>query len=159
MATRTLPASVLRRVLNLWPPFLFAGIHVTHLDAAFRSARVELRMRPWNRNYVGTHFGGSLFAMTDPFWMLLAMHRLGGDYIVWDKAATIDFERPGRGVVSAEFHLDEAVLDELRSAADGGGKVLRWFETPVRAASGETVALVRKQLYVRKKRARGPADA
>ena len=149
---RTFPAHVLRRVLNLWPPFLFTGIHVAALGDDFRSARVELRMRPWNRNYVGTHFGGSLFAMTDPFWMLLVMHCIGDDYIVWDKAATIDFETPGRGLVSAEFHLEDAVLDELRAAAAGGDKVLRWFETPVRDAAGDTVALVRKQLYVRRKR-------
>ena len=149
---RTFSARALRLGLNLWPPFLFTGIHVSHLDAEYRSARVELRMRPWNRNYVGTHFGGSLFAMTDPFWMLLVMHRIGSGYIVWDKAATIEFEKPGRGVVSAEFRLDDAVLDELRAAAAGGDKVLRWFETPVRDASGDTVALVRKQLYLRRKR-------
>ena len=145
-------ARTLRRVLNLWPPFLFTGIRVAHLAEDFGSARVELRMRPWNRNYVGTHFGGSLFAMTDPFWMLMVIHRIGDGYIVWDKAATIDFEKPGRGPVSATFRLDEAVLEELRTAAADGSKVLRWFETPVVDAAGDTVALVRKQLYVRKKR-------
>ena len=149
---RTVSARLMRRVLNLWPPFLFTGIHVAALADDFSGARVELRMRPWNRNYVGTHFGGSLFAMTDPFWMLLVMHRIGDGYIVWDKAATIDFEKPGRGPVSAEFLLEERVLEELRSAAAGGDKVLRWFETPVRDAAGDTVALVRKQLYVRRKR-------
>ena len=149
---RTLSARALRRVLNLWPPFLFTGIRVARLDDDFGAARVELRMRPWNRNYVGTHFGGSLFAMTDPFWMLLVMHRIGDGYVVWDKAAAIEFEKPGRGLVSAEFRLEEAVLEELRAAAAGGDKVLRWFETPVRDAAGEVVALVRKQLYVRRKR-------
>ena len=149
---RMVSARTMRRVLNLWPPFLFTGIHVARLADDYTSARVELRMRPWNRNYVGTHFGGSLFAMTDPFWMLLVMHRIGDGYIVWDKAATIDFEKPGRGMVSAEFRLDDAMLDELRAAAAGGDKVLRWFETPVRDAAGDTVALVRKQLYVRRKR-------
>lgn len=149
---RTFPARVLRLGLNLWPPFLVTGIHVVHIGEDFRSARVELRMRPWNRNYVGTHFGGSLFAMTDPFWMLLVMHAIGDGYIVWDKAAQIEFEKPGRGTVSAEFLLEDAVLEELRAAAAGGGKVLRWFETPVRDASGDVVATVRKQLYLRRKR-------
>ena len=143
---------MLRHGLNLWPPFLFAGIRVAAIGDDFRSARVELRMRPWNRNYVGTHFGGSLFAMTDPFWMLMVLHALGDGYIVWDKAATIDFEKPGRGTVHAEFALDEATLDELRAAAAGGDKVLRWFDAPVRDAAGDVVAMVRKQLYVRRKR-------
>jgi len=147
-----LKASTLRRILNLWPPFLFSGIRVTQVDADWRHARVELRMRPWNRNYVGTHFGGSLFAMTDPFWMIMVKERLGRDYMVWDKAAEIEFVKPGRGTVHAEFRLDEAVLDELRAATADGGKTLRWFGVDVIDGTGETVARIRKQVYVRRKR-------
>jgi acyl-coenzyme A thioesterase PaaI-like protein len=148
---RQLSAANLRRLLNLWPPFLFAGIRVTALGDDFRQARVELRMRPWNRNYVGTHFGGSLFAMTDPFWMLLVMHALGRDYIVWDQAAEIVFLKPGRSTVRASFDLDQDVLDQLRRATADGGKVLHWFETEVLDQAGDPVVRVRKQLYVRRK--------
>ena len=144
-------ANTFRHLLNLWPPFLFSGIHVTAIAGDFRHARVELRMRPWNRNYVGTHFGGSLFAMTDPFWMLLAMRSLGRDYIVWDKAGAIDFVKPGRGTVYAHFDLDDATLDELRASTGDGDKTLRWFETDVIDAAGDVVARMRKQLYVRRK--------
>ena len=144
-------ASLFRHGINLWPPFLFAGIHVTELTPDYRHARVELRMRPWNRNYVGTHFGGSLFAMTDPFWMLLTLHALGRDYYVWDKAAQIEFVKPGRGIVAADFRLDEARLDEIRQAAAGGEKYLPWFENEVVDRQGDVVARVRKQLYVRLK--------
>ncbi|WP_082538744.1 DUF4442 domain-containing protein [Lysobacter sp. Root494] len=147
-------AGTLRRILNLWPPFLCNGIRVTDIASDWRSARVELRSRPWNRNYVGVHFGGSLFAMTDPFWMLLTLHALGSDYIVWDQAGTIEFLTPGRGTVHAGFRLDDTILDELREATAGGAKHLRWFETDVVDASGEVVARVRKQLYVRRKRSR-----
>ncbi len=152
------PAS-LRWIFNLWPPFLAAGIRVTRLSPDWREARVELRMRPWNRNYVGTHFGGSLFAMTDPFWMILVKERLGRDYIVWDKAAQIEFVKPGKGTVAAEFRLDDAVLDDLRARAAGGGKVLHWFDTDIVDAAGEVVARVRKQVYVRRKRDRAAGDA
>ncbi|WP_058836413.1 DUF4442 domain-containing protein [Luteimonas abyssi] len=145
---------VFRSLLNLWPPFLFTGIHVTRLDRDWRTARVELRMRPWNRNYVGTHFGGSLFAMTDPFWMLLVMRALGRDYYVWDRAGNIEFINPGRGVVHAEFHLDDATLDTIRSATASGEKHLHWFDTEILDAAGEPVARVRKQVYVRRKRDR-----
>lgn len=144
----------LRRVLNLWPPFLFTGIHVVDISDDWRHARVELRLRPWNRNYVGSHFGGSLFAMTDPFWMLMALHALGRDYIVWDKAGAIEFVRPGRGTVAAEFQLHDSVLDEIRAATADGGKDLRWFDVDVKDTHGEIVANVRKQLYVRRKRGR-----
>jgi len=151
--------SLFRHGINLWPPFLFAGIHLRELSRDYRYARVELRMRPWNRNYVGTHFGGSLFAMTDPFWMLLAMQSLGRDYIVWDKAGSIEFVKPGRGTVHADFRLEESMLEELRQAAANGDKVLRWFETDVVDSGGDVVARVRKQLYVRlKPRRRSASD-
>lgn len=145
-------ASRLRLLFNVWPPFLMSGVHVTHLSDDFRHARVELRQRWYNRNYVGTHFGGSLFAMTDPFWMILMLRRLGGEYIVWDQAGEIRFEKPGRGRVVAEFHLEDAVVDEVRAEAADGAKVLRWFETEVRDAAGDVVARIRKQLYIRRKR-------
>ena len=137
--------------LNLWPPFLFTGIHVDAVGADWRSARVELRLRPWNRNYVGTQFGGSLFAMTDPFWMLLTLNAIGSDYYVWDQAGSIEFVKPGRGTVHAQFDLDDATLQELRDATAGGQKVLRWFDNDIIDRDGELVARVRKQLYVRRK--------
>lgn len=143
-------ANTLRRILNLWPPFLFAGIRVAALSDDFRHARVALRMRPWNRNYVGTHFGGSLFAMTDPFWMIMVKESLGREYVVWDRAAEIAFLKPGRGTVTAAFDLEPRTVQELRDAADEG-KVLRWFQTDVVDAAGEAVARVRKQVYVRRK--------
>jgi acyl-coenzyme A thioesterase PaaI-like protein len=149
---REITARRLRRILNLWPPFLFTGVRVRTIADDWRYAEVELRARWWNRNYVGVHFGGSLFAMTDPFWMLLAFHALGRDYIVWDKAGEIAFLKPGRGTVRAQFRLDDATLDDIRAATADSGKHLRWFETEIVDADGEVVARARKQLYVRRKR-------
>ena len=143
--------NTLRHGLNLWPPFLFAGIHVSEISSDWRRIRVELRMRPWNRNYLRTHFGGSLFAMTDPFRMLPVLKCLGPDYFVWDKAGEIEFVKPGRGTMHATFELGDAVLDELRAAAASGEKVLRWFDADVVDEQGDVVARTRKQLYVRRK--------
>ena len=149
-------ASLFRRGINLWPPFLFAGIHVTAISADYRYVRVELRQRPWNVNYVRTHFGGSLFAMTDPFWMLCLLQNMGSRYFVWDKAGNIEFLKPGRGVVWTEFRLDDATLEEVKAATSNGDKYLHWFENDVLDADGEAVARVRKQVYVRlKPEARG----
>ncbi len=142
----------LRRLLNLWPPLLFAGIHVQEISHDFRHARVRLRRTPFTTNYVGTQFGGSLFAMTDPFWMLLMMHNLGPGYVVWDKAGEIEFVRPARTAVTARFDVTDDVLDEVREAADDGTKVLRWFTTDVVTDDGTVVARVRKQLHIRRTR-------
>ena len=141
----------LRRAVNLWPPYLCAGIRVLDIAEDWSSARVRLRLGRMNRNYVGTHFGGSLFSMSDPFWMLLVMNRLGPDYVVWDRAGEIDFVSPGRGDVFADFVLTEDRLAEIRELTRGGGKALVWFENEVVAEDGTLVARVRKQLYVRLK--------
>ena len=106
----------MRRLLNLWPPFLFCGIRVLEISDDWRRARVVLRKRWYNRNYVGTQYGGSLFSMTDPFWMVLTLQCLGRDYIVWDQAAQIEFVAPGRESVYAEFHVDEAAPKPGRPA-------------------------------------------
>lgn len=145
-------ASTLRRVFRVWPPFVFGGIRVEEIRDDWRYARVRLKLRWYNRNYVRTQFGGSLFSMCDPFWMIMTMESLGRDYIVWDKAGAIDFIAPGKEDVVAEFRLDDSVLDELRAATANGEKYLRWFETEVKTAGGEVIACVRKQLYVRQKR-------
>ena len=145
-------ARAMRRILNLWPPFLFAGIRVLEVSDDFRRARVMLKRHWYNRNFVGTHFGGSLFAMTDPFWMVMTLCRLGDGYIVWDKSAAIEFVEATKAPVFAEFMLDDATIDEIRAATAGGEKYLRWFETEVRTADGAVVARVRKQVYVRRKR-------
>lgn len=143
---------VLRHAMNLWPPFAAAGIRIEEISPDWRYVRVALRKGVFNRNYVGTHFGGSLFAMTDPFWMIMVMRAIGDGHVVWDKAAEIEFVSPGRTTVRAEFRLTDEHVAELRAAAADGSKVLRWFETEVRADDGTVIARVRKQLYVRRRR-------
>ena len=141
-----------RRMMNLWTPYRFDGIRLLAIARDYSRAVVSLRLTPMNRNYVGTQFGGSLFSMADPFWMLLVMNQLGRDYVVWDQRAEIEFVRPGRGEVRTEFVVDPVVLDRLRDAAAGGDKVLEWFENDIVDMSGVVVARVRRQLYVRRKR-------
>ncbi len=141
----------LRRVINLWPPHAAAGIRVTMIAADWSRVESELRLRPWTANYVGTQFGGSLFSMTDPWWMIMLLNRLGKGYIVWDKAAEIDFVAPGRGTVRAVFSLPDSVVEEVREQASDGKPVLRWFEVSVLDADGTLVSRVRKQVYIRRK--------
>ena len=150
-------AATFRYLVNLWPPFLIGGIYVTRIADDWSQVTVRLRMHLWNRNYVGTHFGGSLFAMADPMWMLMLMHRLGERYYVWDRAAEIAFVAPTGEDVYAEFLVDAATVEELRAHAADGQKVLRWFAVELKTASGAVVARVRKQLYVRLKPRYRPA--
>lgn len=141
----------LRRVMNWWLPFLASGIRVTRLDPDWRHLEVELKLHWWNSNYVGTHYGGSLYSMTDPFYMLMLIENLGREYIVWDKAATIRFRRAVKEPVKAVFSLDEAQLNEIRTSLQTQEKIEPTFKVDVCDRDGNTVAEVEKLLYIRRK--------
>lgn len=145
-------STLLRRLINLWPPYLFSGIRATRLSADYREADVELRERWFNRNYVGTHFGGSLFAMTDAWYMIMLIQNLGRDYYVWDKSAAIEYISPGRGTVRAEFRLNEEILARIREQTTGGEKYLPEFTVDIVNAENQLVARVKRTLYVRRKK-------
>jgi acyl-coenzyme A thioesterase PaaI-like protein len=141
----------MRRMLNFWPPFLFSGITVLEVSKDFRHAKVRLKKKMLTSNYVGTLFGGSLFAMTDPFYMVMVLKNLGKDYIVWDKRSEIEYVSPGKTTVYAEFNLADADLAEIKQEVALSGKYLRWFEVEIKSADGTVVAIVKKQIYVRAK--------
>ena len=138
------------RLLSLYAPYFGAGVRVRP-SPDLRTFEVRMKLRWWNQNYVGTHFGGSLYSMCDPFFMLILFEALGRDYVVWDKAATIRFRRPGRGTVKATFHIPQERIDEIRVAADTSRKVEPVFTVEVVDEQGEVVAEVEKLLYVRRK--------
>jgi len=144
-------ARQLQKGMKWWPPFLGAGIRVRSMSEDFRDAVIEMRLGRLNRNMFGTHFGGSLYAMTDPFFAIMVYRNLGDAYLVWDKSGSIDYVAPGKGTVHARFHLGERRLGEIRAAAAGGAKVLPEFEVDIRDAEDALVARVRKTLYVRLK--------
>ena len=141
----------MRWFLNLWPPYLGAGIRVKRLQPDWKAIDVEMNLCFWNSNYVGTHFGGSLYSMTDPFYMLMLIENLGRDYIVWDKSATIRFRKPGKGKVRTEFRLTDAQIDEIRDQLKTQEKVEPVFLVEVRDESGALIAEVEKVLHVRKR--------
>ena len=145
--------STLLRLFNWYPPYWGAGVRVRRIAADFREIDVEMKLRWWNRNYVGTHFGGSLYSMIDPFYMLMVLENLGRDYVVWDKAATIRFKRPGRGTVYARFRLDAEVLETIRAEVDREGRAQPVFTVQITDAAGEVVAEAEKVLSVKTKAA------
>ena len=148
-------ANLLRRGMNLWPPFLGAGITVEKIAKDFRSAKVRLKHGMLNRNILGVHFGGSLFAMTDPFFMMMVSQNIGKNYIVWDQAAKIEFLKPGKGSVHASFELTQTQIDDIIKSAESGNKVLKDFVVDVKDREEDVVACITKTLYIRKKIRKG----
>jgi acyl-coenzyme A thioesterase PaaI-like protein len=149
----------MRRIFNLYPPFRGAGIRVRHVAPDFREVTVELRARLLNRNFVGSHFGGSIFAMADPFYMIMMMRNLGRDYVVWDKAGSIRFLKPAFGTLTARFELtQDAVEEAIRRTADGS-RHEPTFAVEITDGRGVAVATVEKTLHIRRADSRRPAPA
>ena len=146
-----LAPNVIRLLFNLYIPFLGAGIRITRVSPDFRHLRVELPLTAYNRNYVGTHFGGSIYAMTDPFYMMMLMQNLGSGYIVWDRAARIDFLKPGRSRLIVEFRFSLEEIEDIRRQTADGNKYLLDKEVLIHDQEGTLIAKVIKTLYVRKK--------
>ena len=148
----TLPRFATRwifRLMGFYPPYLGTGVRVREVSPDLASITVEMPLRPWNRNWVGTHFGGSLYSLADPWYMLMLIALLGDAYVVWDKAASIRFLRPGRGTVRARFEVPPERLAEIRAEADRTGRTEQVFEVAIVDAGGETVAEVEKRISVR----------
>lgn len=140
------------RLLNLYPPYLGAGVRVRQIGSDPLAFEVTTKLRFWNRNYFGTQFGGTLYSMCDPFFCLILIEALGGrDFVVWDKAATIRFLRPGKTAVSVRFEIPRERIEEIRAEALRLGKLEPTFIAQVRDTRGELVAEIEKLLYVRKK--------
>jgi acyl-coenzyme A thioesterase PaaI-like protein len=138
-------------IINMYGPYLGAGIRVERISNDWREIRVSMKLRWFNRNAVGTHFGGSLYSMVDPHLMLMLMNLLGKDYVVWDKSAEIEFVRPGRGKVVANFAITDDDLQAIWHNTAQGEKYLPHFSIRVIDTEGELVARVKKVLYIRKK--------
>ena len=137
------------RNIHWWPPYLGAGISVLEMNEDITSITVGMRLTWWNQNIVKVHFGGSLYAMCDPFFMLILMLHLGRDFIVWDKAATIRFKRPGTGSVKVTFAISQLRIAELRQQALSALKVEPVFTTTITNEEGKVVAEVEKLLDIR----------
>lgn len=139
------------KLMNFYPPYIGAGIRIKHISQDFRRAEIQMKLRWWNKNLVGTHFGGSLMSMSDPFYMLLLMQSLGREYIVWDKASSINFRRPGTGTVTCVFEINETLLNQIRDEVAVLGKKDYVLPLKIVNEAGKTICDLQKTIYVRKK--------
>ena len=138
--------------LNLYPPYLGAGVKITHISEDWRELHVSMAMRWYNRNAVGTHFGGSLYAMVDPHLMLLLIQLLGDEYWVWDKTAEIEFIKASKQKVTSIIKISRDDLAEIKRQTHGGDKYLHEFTLEIKDGDNDLVAIVKKLIYTRRKK-------
>jgi hypothetical protein len=138
-----------RWLFNVFPAYRGTGARVVHIAHDWSEVRVRLTLHWRTRNYVGTIFGGSMYGAIDPVYMMMLMRQLGPDYIVWDKAATIRFRKPGREPLFATFLITPSDLSEIRDAVSANGKTEKEFAIDLVSASGEVHASFTKLLSIR----------
>ena len=148
----------LRWGFNLFPCYRGTGGHVTHISADFREVRVRLPLNWRTRNYVGTIYGGSLYGAVDPFYMIMLIRILGPDYTVWDKAAAIRFQRPGRSTLHARFFLPEEEIETIRRLAASSPSIDRVYTVELADAAGLVHATVEKTVYIRRNQPAGTSS-
>lgn len=148
------PTFVMRFFFNLYPPYWGAGISVDEISSDYRYLRASLKLRFYNRNYVGTQFGGSIFSMTDPHFMYLLLNCLGSQFVVWDQAAKIEFLKPGKTHLTAEFRIDESLLRQIKDETKDGKKFTVTLPVDVFDLNQQIIARVEKTIYIRHKKAK-----
>ncbi|HEV7644842.1 MAG TPA: DUF4442 domain-containing protein [Pyrinomonadaceae bacterium] len=141
-----------RLKFNIFPAYRGSGGRVTYIADDYREVRVKLPLSWRTRNYVGTIYGGSIYAAIDPIYMLMLVKNLGCGYTVWDKAANIRFKKPGRETLFARFLIDDAELNEIRQILENEKKVDRIYNVELANKEGAVHALIEKTIYIARKR-------
>lgn len=144
--------STVLRLMRFWPPFMGAGISVKSFSPDYTHIVVQMKSRFWNKNYVGTHFGGSLYAMTDPFYMLMILSIIGKGYIVWDKSASIRYRKPATGTVFATFAISKEQIEQYRLALKTEKKIEPEFLVQIKDKDGDLIAELTKVIHISKKK-------
>lgn len=142
----------MRWAFNLFPAYRGTGARVTYIAGDWSEVRIKLPPNWRTRNYVGTIFGGSIYGAVDPFFMIMLIKRLGAEYVVWDKAATVQFKKPGRGTLYARFAVPDEELRAIEQALrNGAPSVDRVYQVELADAEGVVCATVEKVVYIRRK--------
>ncbi|MGM8885100.1 DUF4442 domain-containing protein [Psychrobacter sp. 1U2] len=140
---------LLKLRINTYAPYVGAGIKLEYLDTDQGLCVVSMGLTALNKNIVGTQFGGSLYAMTDPFYMLLLMQQLGSNYVVWDKSSHIEFVAPGASKVTARIKVSSSEATIIRKLAESGEPVFRDYRTEIVDNNQKVIAVVTKTIYIR----------
>jgi acyl-coenzyme A thioesterase PaaI-like protein len=134
--------------MRVFPAYRGTGGRIEYVAGDWKEVRVRVPLNRRTRNLVGTIFGGSLYAAVDPQYFLMLARLLGPEYVVWDKAASIRFRKPGRSTLWATFRIDDAELAEIRREVAAQGRVDRHFRVDLVDADGVVHAEVDKVVYV-----------
>ncbi|WP_312911894.1 DUF4442 domain-containing protein [Natronosalvus caseinilyticus] len=144
----SLRTKLARYRFNLFPAYRLAGGRVRYIASDWQEVRVSIP-RSWRtKNVFGTTFGGSIYAAIDPIYAMMLIQALEDSYVVWDRGATIEFEKPGKETLYARFRLPDAELEEIESILETESSTTRTYAVDIVAADGTRHARAEKEVYV-----------
>lgn len=136
---------------NFFPAYRGSGARILFISEDYREIRIKIPLNWRTRNYVGTIYGGSMYAGIDPLYMVMLIKNLGKDYVVWDKSATIRFKKPGKETLFADFKLTQEELDEIKRILETEKSVDRIYIVELKDKNGQVYCLIEKTLYIARK--------
>ena len=149
--TESLKTRLFRWWFNFFPAYRRTGGRITYIAGDLHEIRVKLPLNWKTRNYVGSLFGGSMYGAIDPIYMIMLIKLLGPEYIVWDKAATIQFKKPGQKTLYARFEISQEELVDVRRRLTTEPSLNRTYQVDLTDSDGEVYASFEKTLYMRRK--------
>jgi hypothetical protein len=146
----SLRTKLMRWGFNFFPAYRGTGGRVTYIASDWREVCIRLTLNWRTRNYVGTIFGGSIYGSVDPFYMIMLIKLLGPDYVVWDKAASVRFKKPGRSKLYARFSVSGEEIAAIKDALTQARSVDRVYQVDLADQQGVVHATVEKTIYIRR---------
>ncbi|MBF0491380.1 MAG: DUF4442 domain-containing protein [Deltaproteobacteria bacterium] len=147
----SLKSKLFRYRFNFWPCYWGTGAKITYIASDFREMRVRLPLTWRTKNYVGTLYGGSIYASVDPQYMLMLIQILGPEYIIWDKSAQVEFLKPGKNFLEACLLISEEEIQTIKRLLKTERSIDRNYPIDLIDKEGRLCARVTKTIYIRKK--------
>lgn len=145
-------SSFLKWGLNISPMYRRSTARITYISKDLMKIRIRLPISYKNKNYVGSIFGGSMFAAVDPIPMTQLIQLLGSNYVVWDKSAEIKFKRPARKDLYAIFSFTPNQISSIRNKVAEKNEIEFPYTTQLTDKEEETIyCTVHKTIYIANK--------
>ena len=142
------PDQVFKFGFNFSPMYRRSVGKITFVSKDLHTVKVEIPLNFKNSNYEGSIFGGSLFAATDPIFMIQLIQILGDEYIVWDKSANIKYKRPARSKAFATFEFSKNEIESIKLEVAQSKKMDLIKHLNIVSEEGEVFAELSKTMYI-----------
>ncbi|MDG1333085.1 MAG: DUF4442 domain-containing protein [Crocinitomicaceae bacterium] len=136
---------------NISPMYRRTGGRIVSASDNLDDIKIKLKLNYKTRNYVGTMYGGHMYSCLDGIYMVQLINLLGKDYVVWDKAATIKFKRPGTSTLFADFKITEKLIEQIKLDVEGQNEIDLTLDVDLLDGDGNVSAEVEKIIYISSK--------